>query len=192
MYRCATVTVAELEQLRRIDRIVRLGRVQRIEIDRMTLDEGEIPTTTEQLHVDCSANGLARRPETPIFDGDRLTLQAVRTCQQVFSAAFIAHVELGYEKETTKNELCTVVPHPNSDIDWLHTTLANTRNAGRWRQDPELSAWLAAARLDGFSGNTTRDDPTIKHILMRLSESTGPAMARLEQLIGQAVHGVSR
>lgn len=186
MYRCATVTVAELEQLRRIDHIVRLGRVQRIEVDRIVLDEGEIPTTTEQLHVDCSADGLARRPETPIFSGDRLTLQTVRTCQQVFSAAFSAHVELSYADEATKNELCTVVPHPNTDIDWLSTTLANTSNAGRWRQDPDLTAWLAAARLDGFSGNNARDDPATTNILMRLRENTGPAMVRLEQLIEQA------
>ncbi len=29
----------------------------------------------------------------PVFDGERVTLQTVRHCHQVFSAAFIAHVE---------------------------------------------------------------------------------------------------
>ncbi len=40
MYRCATVTQAELAQLRRIQNIVRMGRVKQIEGDRLILDEG--------------------------------------------------------------------------------------------------------------------------------------------------------
>src|ERR1700742_488093 len=41
MYRCATVTGAELEQLRRIDDIVRMGHLLRIEAGKMVLDGGE-------------------------------------------------------------------------------------------------------------------------------------------------------
>ena len=43
----------------------------------------------------------------PVFAEDRITLQSVRTCQQVFSAAFIGHVEAAYDDEAHKNELCT-------------------------------------------------------------------------------------
>jgi hypothetical protein len=41
-YRCATITQAELEQMRRINNVVRLGRVRRIEADRIVLADGEI------------------------------------------------------------------------------------------------------------------------------------------------------
>ena len=155
MYRCATCTTAEIEQLRRIDNVVRMGRVQRIESDRIVLDEGEIPTGPSTVHVHCAADGLARRPSKPVFDGDTITLQTVRHCQQVFSAALIAHVEVAYDDEAAKNELMQVVPHPNTAEDWLRTALGNMLNSARWREDPELLAWLSSARLDGFTGMRT-------------------------------------
>ena len=41
----------------------------------------------------CTADGLAKREVVPVFGGDRITLQSLFMCQQVFSAAVIAHVE---------------------------------------------------------------------------------------------------
>ena len=78
-YRCSTVSIAELEELRRIDNVVRLGRVRSISADEIVLDNGSIPTGPEVLHIDCTADGLARRPAVPVFEGDRITLEPVRT-----------------------------------------------------------------------------------------------------------------
>ena len=155
MYRCATVTQSELEQLRRIRNVVRLGRVEEITPDEIVLERGSIPTDAKTLHVDCSADGLERRPVEPVFGDGHLTLQTVRTCQQVFSAAFIAHVEVSYAGDERRNELCKVVPHPNSAIDWLKSTLATTLNQITWGADDKLALWLAQSRLDGFSNEDT-------------------------------------
>ena len=206
MYRCATVTKAELDQLRRIENVVRLGRVRRIGATEIELDEGSIPTGPGVLHVDCSSDGLARRPVVPIFGGDRITLQTVRTCQQVFSAAFIAHIEAAYDDPDVKNRLCTVVPHPDTDVDWLRVTLASTLNAIQWRQDPGLTAWLNDARLDGFSRtgryptarNRSANGPVgdgadevassggVLGATRRLLASSGPAVENLQALLSQA------
>jgi hypothetical protein len=40
------------------------------------------------------------------------------------------------------------VPHPNTDLDWLITTLAEQHNQICWFEDPDLMNWLCAARLD--------------------------------------------
>ncbi|MDJ0788364.1 MAG: NAD(P)/FAD-dependent oxidoreductase, partial [Myxococcota bacterium] len=149
MYRCATVTKLELEQLRRIEGVIRKGRVTAIEPGRIVLEEGEVSTDPKTLHVDCTADGLATRPVVPVFDGDRITLQSLRVCQQVFSAAFIGHIECGGADEATRNEICSPLPHPDTDIDFLRTTLQNGANQARWSQDPELVAWLYASRLAG-------------------------------------------
>ena len=93
MYRCATVTRLELEQLRRITDIVRMGHLLRIEADRMVLDGGAVAADGRALYIDCTADGAEKRPATPIFDADGITLQSVRGCQQIFSAALTAHVE---------------------------------------------------------------------------------------------------
>jgi hypothetical protein len=57
-YRGATVSAHELEQLRSIRAVVRLGRVRRIERDAIVLDEGTVPTSSRHLHVHCAAPGL--------------------------------------------------------------------------------------------------------------------------------------
>ncbi len=78
MYRCATVSRPELDQLRRIERIVRMGHVQRIEPGTMVLAGGTLGVSGPALYIDCSADGLERRSGVPVFDGDRIALQSVR------------------------------------------------------------------------------------------------------------------
>jgi hypothetical protein len=148
MYRCATVSRIELDELRRIDDVVRLGHVERIEPGEIVLTGGKVAADPKALYIDCTADGLKRRPATPVFGRDRITLQSVRGCQQVFSAALIGHVEATSHDDRVKNDLCVPVPHPDSDLDWLRTAITDNRNQLRWLADPELRQWLAAARLD--------------------------------------------
>ena len=151
MYRCATVTMAEIEALRSIRNVVRMGHVVEITDNEIRLEEGSIPTTSSVLHVDCTADALATRPSVPVFSANQLTLQAVRTCQQVFSAAFIAYVEATIDDDEEKNRICAPLPHPDSDVDWLRTTLGTMQNGGTWASVPKLQQWLMASRLDPFS-----------------------------------------
>jgi hypothetical protein len=148
MYRCATVSDPELSQLRRIGDIVRKGHVQSIEPDAIVLDGGSVPSSPAALYIDCTADGAPQRPATPVFDADTITLQAVRGCQQVFSAAFIAHVEFAYDGDAVKNDLCEPIPHPDSDLDWLRLTQSDLRNFQRWLDEAELTDWLGSARLN--------------------------------------------
>ena len=60
MYRCSTVTKAELEQLKRVKNIVRKGRVKSISNTEIVLEHGSIATSLETLHIDCAGDGLAR------------------------------------------------------------------------------------------------------------------------------------
>lgn len=186
MYRCATVTEAEIEALRSITNVVRMGRVQRIDESEIVMEHGSIATTSGAVHIDCTADGLERRPVVPVFNGNRITLQAVRTCQQVFSAAFIGHVEAAYDDEDAKNELATVVPHPNTDIDWLRVTLANGMNSARWRQDEALSSWLLGSRLDAFSelrGAASEDGGDAAALLQRMDASAIAAVVKLQEFL---------
>lgn len=151
MYRCATVSQPEFEQLRRIEDVVRMGHVRRIDPTAIVLNEGTIVSSPSALYIDCTADGAPERPATPVFAGEQMTLQAVRGCQQVFSAAFIAHVEFAYAGDTVKNDLCEPIPHPDRDIDWLRLTRSDLRNFARWLDDPELTDWLSSARLNLLS-----------------------------------------
>jgi hypothetical protein len=152
MYRCATVSEAELAQLRRIRRVVRLGRVQAIEHDRIVFAQGELATAPGQVYVHCSSSGLPRGPVEPVFQGDRIVPQYVRRCSPSFSAAFIAHIEATLESDEEKNALCRPVRVPEEPLDWLRMHVDSAANQWRWTQQPALQAWLRASRLDAFMG----------------------------------------
>ena len=144
-YRCATVNQRELEQLRGIRNIVRMGRVSRIEPTEIVLQKGRIPTNSNTLHVDCTADGLAKRDAVPIFDGNRITLQSVFLCQQVFSAAILGFIETKFDDDETKNNLCEVVPHPELERDYVSALTVSIENAARWAN--HLGGWLRRSRL---------------------------------------------
>jgi hypothetical protein len=192
MYRCATVSLAECEQLRRVKNVIRLGRVQRIEDDTIILDEGTIPTEPDTLHIDCSADGLATRPAVPVFDGQHITAQAVSRCQQVFSAAFTAHVEAAYSDDATKNELCFPVPHPDTDLDWLRTTMQTNRNYLRWSEDDRLQVWLDNARLNMPRHWVPRlpfDEAGRTQARKQRSDAVNAINAKLEALLQSTIRG---
>jgi NAD(P)-binding Rossmann-like domain len=190
MYRCATVTHLELEQLRRITDVVRMGHLLRIEADKMVLDGGVVAVPGTALYVDCTADGAEKRSATPIFDGDRITLQSVRGCQQIFSAALVAHVEAAYPDDIVRNWLCVPLPHPDTDLDWLRIALADYTNQLRWLDDADLTAWLSAARLDLFGhlmGHLLAPasaKPAVRDRILRMATSALAATAtKLDQLM---------
>lgn len=181
-YRCATVSQAELAQLRRIANIVRMGHVNRIEADRLMLDGGELPSDRDTLYIDCTAGGIRTRTPVPVFADGVITLQAIRTCQQCFSSALIAVIELTYDNDALKNQLTTPIPLPNVDIDWLKMFAINLRNQQRWLSRPELREWIARSRLDLSSGRSTpltSDEAALTH---RFREGAGRVGAKLAQL----------
>ena len=185
MYRCAIVSHAELEQLRRIDNVVRMGHVQEIEPGRVVLDEGTLGVTGPALYIDCTAVGLGRSDVTAVFDGDRITLQTVRTCQPVFSAALIGHVETAYVDDDTKNSLCRPIPNPQVPLDWLRMMLTYNGNQIRWFDEPDMMAWLDSARLNILSHATATVSPRAREKIIGVMRSQlRKTNDKLEKLLG--------
>jgi hypothetical protein len=87
------VSQAELEQLRRIKDVVRLGRLRSVERTKIVLNHGAAPADPDTLYVDSSASAIQIPPTVPIFGADTVSLLMVRSCQPLFSAALIAYVE---------------------------------------------------------------------------------------------------
>ncbi|KAK5734505.1 hypothetical protein LTR17_008865 [Elasticomyces elasticus] len=188
MFRCATISLAELEKVKEIGTVVRQGRVVRIDSDEVTLEHGKIQPLSDTLYVDCTADGLAKIQPIPVFRGREINLQSVRYCQQVFSAAFIAHVEATYSDDKTKNELCRVVPHPDEAMDYLIVTLQSHRNGLKWASKPKTAAWLSQARLDWFGTllPPPPSDPTqAADFYAAVAAQIEQLCAKLEQLIDQ-------
>jgi hypothetical protein len=186
IYRCATVSQAELAQLRRIKGIVRLGYVRAVEETRVVLDRGTLPLSPDALVVDCSACGIPQRPLKPIWADKRITLQMVRTCQPTFSAAIIAYVEAHFDEDQQKNGLCAPVPSPNLDTDWLRMLAVTMKNRYAWSQHKDIEQWLAKSRLDSFWASSRRvlpEDSERMAVLKRYRQSAPQVVAKLPQLL---------
>ncbi len=185
-YRCCTVSRDELELLRGIADVVRLGRLQAIEPARLVLDQGTVPTDPDTLYIDCSAGAIQPLPGLPVFDGARINLLMVRTCQPLFSAALIAFVESHVEDEAERNTLCTVVPSPEVPRDWMGMWAASLANAARWRQHPALNAWLMKCRLNGqavIARGVAPEDTARMALLKQVGAKAGEAAVRLPALM---------
>ena len=184
MYRCAIVSHAELEQLRRIDNVVRMGHVTAIEPGASSWTR-DVSITGSALYIDCTAVGLGRGDVTPVFDADRITLQTVRTCQPVFSAALIAHVEAAYADDDTRNALCRPIPNPEVPLDWLRMMLTYNGNQIRWFDEPGMMAWLDSARLNILSHATASVSPRAREKIIGVMRSQlRNTNDKLEKLLG--------
>ena len=186
MFHGATISQLELKELRRIKNIVRMGRVQRLEKDQIVFEQGTLPTSTNELHVDCSASAISNARITEVFKGNLITPQTVRSYQPVFSSAFIAHIEAAYDNEEEKNSICGVVPLPNHDTDWIRMFSAFMINQYTWSQHPEIAQWLLANRLDGFSTlmkSAAPDDEEKQAIIGRIRGNAIPAVTKLQEFM---------
>jgi len=185
-YRCAVVSQGELAQLRRIGDVVRLGRVMAIEPSRIVLERGALAADPDTLYIDCSAGAIQMPPPLPVFDGGRVNLLMVRTCQPLFSAALIAFVESRYDDPALMNALCTPVPSPERPIDWLRMLAATLANGGRWGKEPKLHAWLASCRLNFLAAMLRGVDMSDTTKTDRLKESgakSGAAARKAAELL---------
>jgi hypothetical protein len=185
-YHCAVISRGELEQLRRIRNIVRMGHVREIERDRMVLDDGTVPAADDALYIDCSAAGIPSRPTKPVFEGNRITLQWIRLCQPTFSAALIGHIEATIEDEAEKNRLCTPIAPPTVPVDWIRMMATEIPNEVLWSQTPEIARWMASSRLNPFTAllqKLTGDETETLAHLQRYEANIRPAMAKAHQFL---------
>ena len=185
MFHFATMSMAEVQVLRRIHQVIRLGHVQALHDREMVLDQGRVGVEPGTLFVDCTASAVVPRPAQPVFQGQRIVPQLLRAPLISFSAALTAFVEAHVDDEATRNRLCTPVPFTHQLTTYPRTLLANLTNQAQWGQDKALREWMRASRLDGFSrlvASVDRQDAAKMATLARLKAQAGPAMANLARL----------
>jgi hypothetical protein len=185
MYRCASVSARELQELRRIEDVVRLGRVRRLDAHGITLEHGTVTGAPDDLYIDCTAIAFGRIVPRPMFEADRITLQPVRTCQPCLNSALIGRLEATRDDLEDKNRLCPPNPYPSVPEDWMRMFVASNMAQFTWAQDPDLAGWLGRSRLNVSRGTKERrDEPALRAPLQRIKQSMGPALANLVGLQG--------
>ena len=190
MYRGTMLSARELEGLRQIEDVVRLGRVRRLEAGRIVLDDGETETGPDVLHVDCTALGLNNAPAMAIFQPGRIVLQQVRWGSPCFNAALTGFVEAHRDDDAEKNRLCPPTAVQSRVEDWPRVMRRTWDAERRWLREPDLATWIAESRLNllrALPEHTT--EPPVQAALNRYLTHVGAATERLKQLDGPARAG---
>ena len=186
MMKGATLSTGELEQLRRVEHVVRLGHVERIELDEIVLERGSVPTSPGHLHVHCATPGLSDRPPVPVFSDDTITLQVVSRISLCLSSALTGFVEASDRTVAEKNRLCRPNPWPQTPFDFLRAIVLGIRTELEWR-DPDLQAWLGASRLNLVGGLARHaDQDAVRALQGRFLAALFPALDNLGQLAAEA------
>jgi hypothetical protein len=183
MYRGTMLSAGELDSLRLIEDVVRLGYVKRIERDRLVLTEGEVPTRADVLHVDCTALGLSDAPVKPIFEPGRITLQSVRHNSPTFNAALLGFVEAHWDDDADKNRLCPPNFFASTTGDWPGMMTRTWQTEQNWLTEPDLMGWVTESRLNliGALPDHASEEPVQAAVQSYLA-NVGPAIERLERL----------
>jgi hypothetical protein len=154
MAKTPTLAQWELDQLRMIDNVVRLGHIQHVELTRLLCAEGEVTTAKDAVIVHCAASGLQYRPLVPIWGSEAITLQPIRTGFPCFGAALAGYAEAILEDDEEKNKLCPPSPYSNTPADWARMQVLGNRASMSLASHPDLKAWA-----DGTWLNPARISP---------------------------------
>ncbi len=187
MAKAPTLATGEVDDLRRVEHVVRLGHVTGARPGRLDLDGGTVDLPPDALVVNCAADGLRNRPLLPIWGPEVITLQPVRAGFPCFGAALIGYVEATRDDDAEKNRLCRPSSLGNTLEDWARMNVTGLRSAAAFATAPDVKEWsdrvaLNPARVPvGHPGSPALDDARD-----RLQRSVPAGIARLVKLSGAA------
>ena len=185
MAKAPTLAEWELEQLRSIQNVVRLGHIRRVDPGRITLDEGTVTTRPDAIVVHCAASGLKYPPQVPIWGQDVITLQPIRAGFPCFGAALAGYVEATRDDDEVKNRLCPPSPFPNSMREWALMNVRGARAAASFNAEPDIKAWANSVAINPAAvGPEDAGREAVTAALGRLQAAMGPGVARLAELCG--------
>jgi hypothetical protein len=183
----AIASEAEVDQLRRIRDVVRLGKVRRIERDRIVLDQGEVPTDEDTVHVHCAAQGLRHPPLRPIFEADRVTVQPTAWGFYNFQIELLGVVEALVGSDDEKNRLCPPIAYWDRPVDYLSAYLALLATERARFHYPAVAAWGKGSRLNPLGGlGRHREDPRVVATKELFKQVASDAVANAARLVAAA------
>lgn len=179
MAKAPTLGRWELDLLRSITDVVRLGHVRRVEDGRLICAEGVVDVGPDALVVHCAADGLRNPPLVPVWSPERITLQPVRSGFPCFGAALVGYVEATRTDDATKNALCHPVPYGDRLEDWAAMQARGLRSAAAWGAEPDIAAWASGIAINPARVTDADRTPRLEDALARIARHRHVAIERL-------------
>ncbi len=152
MAKTPTLGEWELELLRTVEHVVRLGHIRHVTSTEIVLDGGSVPLAPGALVVHCAASGLVYPPVVPVWGPDRIRVQTIRAGFPCFNAALAGYVEATRDDDRERNRLCPPNTLPDRPGDWAWMQVRGTAAARSYGAEPDVAAWANALRAEPGAG----------------------------------------
>ncbi len=182
MAKAPTLGTWELDLLRSLENVVRLGHVDTVRRGRIDLTRGSVAVADDALVVNCAADGLKNPPRVPIWGPEAITLQPIRAGFPCFGAALAGYVEATRTRDDDKNRLCPPSSYGNTLTQWAAMNVLGMRASASFGSEPDIKHWtdrvaLNPARVPPDHGGS----PALDDVLERLQAHAPSGIARLAQ-----------
>lgn len=186
MAKAPTLGAWELDLLRTVERVVRLGRVTSISAQEITLRDGVVALPPDTVVVHCAAEGFRYPPAVPIWGPDAIRLQLVRAGFPCFNAALIGLVEATRDDDRERNRLCPPNSYSDDPAGWVRMQLRGTLAQRSYSSEPDIAAWAQQTALNPSRIPTSlADDPRVRAGLTGLASVADAGLAGLQRLAAQ-------
>ncbi len=183
MAKAPTLGAWELDLLRTIEHVVRLGHIRQVTASEIVLDEGVVPLAPGSTIVHCAASGLVYPPLVPLWGRDVIRPQTIRAGFPCFNAALAGYVEATRDDDRERNRLCPPNTLPDDPATWARMQVRGTLAARTYGAEPDIAAWANACALNPARIDPARrDDPEVQAASARLADVAEPGLHRLAEL----------
>lgn len=181
-----TISQAEVDLLRSIDRVLKIGRINHIEPGTLHGVDGDAKVPEHALYIDCTATAAVRKEVSPIWDGDTITPQLLQVPLVSLSASVAGFVEATFETNEEKNALAMPGPMTDTPAHYPQALLTNAINRMLWSQSPPITEFLKTARLDPAQRMMAvmgEVDDSVREEAGQIRDATIAAVSNLQKLV---------
>jgi hypothetical protein len=182
---CKTPTLGrwELDLLRTIENVVRLGHIKRVTRREIVLDRGSVPLAPDSLIVHCAASGLRYPPLVPVWEPDAIRLQTIRAGFPCFNAGLAGYVEATRDDDRERNRLCPPNTLPDNAANWARMQVRGAVATRTYGVEPDIAAWANGCALNPSKVEPSqRDDPAVRTAADRAAHAADRGLPRLAEL----------
>lgn len=191
MAKTPTLGAWELDLLRTIEHVVRLGHVKHVTRREIVLDRGPVPMAPGSLVVHCAASGLQYPPPLPVWGHDKIRLQTIRAGFPCFCAALAGYVEATRDDDRERNRLCPPNTLPDSPASWARMQARGIVATATYGSEPDIAAWANGCALNPARVQPSqRDDPAVQAVAARLADSAERGLTRMAELAHEPLSSI--
>ena len=182
MAKTPTLAQWELDMLRTIENVVRLGHIKHVETSEIVFAGGVVSLPTDTVVVHCAAAGLRYPPVVPIWSDDAIRLQTSRAGFPCFNAALLGYVEATRDDDRERNRLCPPNTLPDTMDNWATMQLRGTLATRTFMAEPDIAAWANGCALNPARIEPSqRDDPAVKAAQARVGAAAEQGLQNLAE-----------